>query len=88
MMQEGTSLGGFSPWWTVARFSRALTSPALMTERGQSTQTKPRGLGLSCGSRIMAVAHATRWEWSIPNAVHYLSCDRLSLVQKLDRSFS
>ena len=59
-----------------------------MTERGQSTQTKPRGLELFCGSRIMSVAHAARWEWSILYALRYFSCDHLSLVQKMDKSFS
>src|SRR5215217_477263 len=71
----------------MACISRARTSPALTTERGQSTQTKPRGLGLSCGSRIMSVTHASGWEWCIPHAVHYFCCDYLSLVQKTGRSY-
>ena len=55
----------------MACFSRARTSPALTTERGQSTQTRPRDLGLPCGSRII---YAARWEWNIPHAVHYFAC--------------
>jgi hypothetical protein len=34
------------------------------------------------------VVHAARWEWSIPHAVHYFSCDYLSLLQNTDRGFS
>jgi hypothetical protein len=36
----------------------------------------------------MSVVRAASWEWSIPHAVHYFSCDHLWLVQKIDSSFS
>src|SRR5215213_11340780 len=51
MTQEGTSSGGLGPWRTVARFSRARTSPALTTEWGHSTQTTPRDLAALVPSR-------------------------------------
>jgi hypothetical protein len=35
----------------------------------------------------MSVAHAARWEWSIPYAVHYFCCDHLLMVQKTARSY-
>jgi hypothetical protein len=43
---------------------------------------------LFCGSRIMSAVRAASWEWCIHRAVHYFSCDYLSLLQNTDRGFS
>jgi hypothetical protein len=59
MTQEGTSPGGSGPSWTLARPSKACTSPAFTTEWGQSTQIKALGLGLLFTWFVMLTARVT-----------------------------
>ena len=45
MMQEGTSPGGLSPWWTVACFSRALHESGAHDRTGAVDPDQAQGLG-------------------------------------------